>query len=77
MYFCLNLQFSKFTDHYYNQDGKLTGLMGGREVIYMANFCAFQFWQHTFKVHNGDMIYPFFILNICVLNRLDDMYFTS
>ncbi|XP_076888614.1 DExH-box ATP-dependent RNA helicase DExH8-like [Bidens hawaiensis] len=41
--------FSKFTDHYYNQDGKLTGLMGRREVIYMANFCAFQFWQHTFK----------------------------
>nr|XP_043621853.1 DExH-box ATP-dependent RNA helicase DExH8 [Erigeron canadensis] len=41
--------FSKFTDDYYNQDGKLTGLMGRKEVIFMANFCAFQFWQRTFQ----------------------------
>ncbi|KAD3068668.1 hypothetical protein R6Q59_017306 [Mikania micrantha] len=41
--------FSKFTDDYYNQDGKITGLMGRKEVIYMANFCAFQFWQRAFK----------------------------
>ncbi|CAH1434125.1 unnamed protein product [Lactuca virosa] len=41
--------FSKFTDDYYNQNGKITGLMGRKEVIYMANFCAFHFWQRTFK----------------------------
>ncbi|KAI3783173.1 hypothetical protein L2E82_13237 [Cichorium intybus] len=41
--------FSKFTDDYYSQNGKITGLMGRKEVIYMANFCAFQFWQRTFK----------------------------
>ncbi|KAJ0589881.1 putative RNA helicase transcription factor C3H family [Helianthus annuus] len=41
--------FSKFADDYYNQDGKLAGLMGRKEVIFMANFCAFQFWQRAFK----------------------------
>ncbi|KAI7747707.1 hypothetical protein M8C21_018382, partial [Ambrosia artemisiifolia] len=41
--------FSKFTDDYYIQDGKLTGLMGRKEVIFMANFCAFKFWQRFFK----------------------------
>ncbi|KAL7589515.1 hypothetical protein Lser_V15G41368 [Lactuca serriola] len=41
--------FSKFTDDYYNQNGKISGLMGRKEVIYMANFCAFHFWQRTFK----------------------------
>ncbi|KAI3693525.1 hypothetical protein L1987_76469 [Smallanthus sonchifolius] len=41
--------FSEFTDGYYNQDGKVTGSMGKKEVIFMANFCAFQFWQRTFQ----------------------------
>ncbi|KAL8207741.1 hypothetical protein R6Q57_007153 [Mikania cordata] len=41
--------YSEFTDGYYNQDGKVSCLMGRKEVIYMANFCAFQFWQHTFQ----------------------------
>ncbi|KAL4572119.1 hypothetical protein LXL04_018888 [Taraxacum kok-saghyz] len=41
--------FSKFTDDYYSQSGKISGLMGRKEVIYMANFCAFHFWQRTFK----------------------------
>ncbi|KAI3800938.1 hypothetical protein L1987_29038 [Smallanthus sonchifolius] len=41
--------FSKFTDDYYNQNGKLTGIMGRKEVIFMANFCAFQFWQRVFQ----------------------------
>ncbi|XP_071718956.1 DExH-box ATP-dependent RNA helicase DExH8-like [Rutidosis leptorrhynchoides] len=41
--------FTKFIDNYYNQDGKLAGLMGRKEVIFMANFCAFQFWQRTFQ----------------------------
>lgn len=41
--------FSKFTDDYYIQDGKLPGLMGRKEVILMANFCAFMFWQRTFQ----------------------------
>ncbi|KAI7751903.1 hypothetical protein M8C21_002630 [Ambrosia artemisiifolia] len=43
--------FSEFTDGYYSQHGKLTGLMGRKEVIFMANFCAFQFWQRTFQAN--------------------------
>nr|GEX41935.1 DExH-box ATP-dependent RNA helicase DExH8 [Tanacetum cinerariifolium]GEX55902.1 DExH-box ATP-dependent RNA helicase DExH8 [Tanacetum cinerariifolium] len=42
--------FSKFTDDYYNQEGKINGLMGRKEVTYIAILYAFQFWQRTFKV---------------------------
>ncbi|XP_024967059.1 DExH-box ATP-dependent RNA helicase DExH8 isoform X2 [Cynara cardunculus var. scolymus] len=41
--------FSKFINNYYNEDSKITGLMGRKEVIFMANFCAYQFWQRTFQ----------------------------
>ncbi|KAJ9547681.1 hypothetical protein OSB04_020224 [Centaurea solstitialis] len=41
--------FNKYTNNYYNEDSKISGLMGRKEVIFMANFCAYQFWQRTFQ----------------------------
>ncbi|KAL6505026.1 hypothetical protein OROGR_024843 [Orobanche gracilis] len=41
-------QSMEYTDSYYDGNSKNTGL-GKKEVLYMANFCAFQFWQHAFK----------------------------
>ncbi|KAL6564190.1 hypothetical protein OROMI_015640 [Orobanche minor] len=41
-------QFMEYTDSYYDGNSKNTGL-GKKEVLYMANFCAFQFWQRAFK----------------------------
>ncbi|CAA0832022.1 Zinc finger CCCH domain-containing protein 31 [Striga hermonthica] len=38
----------EYTDYYYNGASKITGL-GRKEVLYMANFCAFHFWQRTYK----------------------------
>jgi hypothetical protein len=40
-------QFAKYIDYYY---GDRTILPGRKEMEFMANFCAFQFWQHIFKV---------------------------
>ncbi|KAG8389490.1 hypothetical protein BUALT_Bualt02G0234800 [Buddleja alternifolia] len=41
-------QFMEFTDSYYRGNSKDTGL-GKKEMLYMANFCAFQLWQRCFK----------------------------
>ncbi|KAL8530954.1 hypothetical protein ACS0TY_007830 [Phlomoides rotata] len=41
-------QFMEYVDSYYCGNSKDTGL-GKKEVLYMANFCAFQFWQRAFK----------------------------
>ncbi|XP_071699588.1 DExH-box ATP-dependent RNA helicase DExH8-like [Rutidosis leptorrhynchoides] len=41
--------FTKFISDYYTQDGKLAGSICKKEVIFMANFCAFQFWQRAFQ----------------------------
>ncbi|KAG8389489.1 hypothetical protein BUALT_Bualt02G0234700 [Buddleja alternifolia] len=41
-------QFIEFTDSYYRGNSKDTGL-GKKEMFYVANFCAFQFWQRCFK----------------------------
>lgn len=41
-------QFLEHTDKFYSGD-KLTGL-GKKEVLYIANLCAFQFWQRVYKV---------------------------
>ncbi|GAU43768.1 hypothetical protein TSUD_36620, partial [Trifolium subterraneum] len=38
--------FAKYIDYYY---GDRTILAGRKEMEFMANFCAFQFWQHIFK----------------------------
>lgn len=39
----------EYTDSYYSGNSKNTGL-GRKEVLYMGNFCAFQFWQRALKV---------------------------
>ncbi|GFY98712.1 zinc finger (CCCH type) helicase family protein [Actinidia rufa] len=41
--------FGKYTDCYYSGDNKNTALIGRNEVLYMANLCAFQFWQCVYK----------------------------
>ncbi|KAL0459689.1 UNVERIFIED_CONTAM: DExH-box ATP-dependent RNA helicase DExH8 [Sesamum latifolium] len=41
-------QFMEYTDSYYSGNGKNNGL-GRKEVLYMGNFSAFQFWQRVFK----------------------------
>ncbi|WJX19938.1 RNA helicase [Trifolium repens] len=57
--------FAKYIDYYY---GDRTILPGRKEMEFMANFCAFQFWQHIFKdeyrlehlkqVLKSDDVYP-------------------
>ncbi|KAL3531465.1 hypothetical protein ACH5RR_010787 [Cinchona calisaya] len=39
----------EYSSNYYTGDSKSSGLTGKKEVLYMANFCAFQFWQLVFK----------------------------
>ncbi|KVI12507.1 Helicase, C-terminal [Cynara cardunculus var. scolymus] len=53
--------FSKFINNYYNEDSKITGLMGRKEVIFMANFCAYQFWQHESILHSVHRYRPTFL----------------
>lgn len=38
--------FAKYNDFYYSDR---TILAGQKEMEFMDNFCAFQFWQHIFK----------------------------
>ncbi|KAL0420033.1 UNVERIFIED_CONTAM: DExH-box ATP-dependent RNA helicase DExH8 [Sesamum radiatum] len=52
-------QFMEYTDSYYSGNGN-NGL-GRKEVLYMGNFSAFQFWQRVFK--DG-----------CRLERLENIY---
>ncbi|XP_015892017.2 DExH-box ATP-dependent RNA helicase DExH8 [Ziziphus jujuba] len=40
---------SEYTGHYFSGDNNDTGLNGRKEISYMANLCAFQFWQRVFK----------------------------
>ncbi|PIM99659.1 RNA helicase [Handroanthus impetiginosus] len=53
-------QFMEYTDKYYNGLSKATGL-GRKEVSYMGNFCAFQFWQRAFKDN-------------CLIERLNNIF---
>ncbi|XP_009799464.1 DExH-box ATP-dependent RNA helicase DExH8 isoform X1 [Nicotiana sylvestris] len=41
--------FMKYIDNFFSGDSKTTGLSGRKEVICMANSCAFHFWQRAFK----------------------------
>ncbi|PHU13325.1 Zinc finger CCCH domain-containing protein 31 [Capsicum chinense] len=41
--------FMKYIDDFFGGDSRTTGLSGRKEVICMANSCAFQFWQRAFK----------------------------
>ncbi|XP_010518482.1 PREDICTED: DExH-box ATP-dependent RNA helicase DExH8-like [Camelina sativa] len=40
-------RFLEYVDHYFGGSKTISG--GRREVVLMANFCAFQFWQRVFK----------------------------
>ncbi|XP_057509428.1 DExH-box ATP-dependent RNA helicase DExH8 [Actinidia eriantha] len=44
-----DILFGKYTDCYYSGDNKNNALVGRNEVLYMANLCAFQFWQCVYK----------------------------
>lgn len=44
-----DILFGKYTDNYYSRDNKNTVLNGRKEVVSMANLCAFQFWQRIYK----------------------------
>ncbi|CAA0377546.1 unnamed protein product [Arabidopsis thaliana] len=39
--------FLEYVDHYFGGSKTISG--GRREMVLMANFCAFQFWQRVFK----------------------------
>ncbi|KAK6940982.1 Helicase, C-terminal, partial [Dillenia turbinata] len=41
--------FAEYTDCYFSEDGKKPVLAGKRELLFMGNLCAFQFWQRVFK----------------------------
>lgn len=68
----------KYVDDFFSGDIRTTGLSGKKEVICMANSCAFEFWQRAFKVKPHDYrIFPLvlflyfarmqvFYLHICV-----------
>ncbi|KAL1542640.1 RNA helicase [Salvia divinorum] len=46
--FGLDNQFAEYANNYYSGNSKITRL-GRKEVSYMGNFCAFQFWQRLLK----------------------------
>ncbi|XP_042034646.1 DExH-box ATP-dependent RNA helicase DExH8-like isoform X1 [Salvia splendens] len=46
--FGLDNQFAEYANNYYSGNSKITRL-GRKEVSYMGNFCAFQFWQRMLK----------------------------
>ncbi|XP_057782307.1 DExH-box ATP-dependent RNA helicase DExH8 [Salvia miltiorrhiza] len=46
--FGLDNQFAEYADNYYSGNSKSSGL-GRKEVSYMGNFCAYQFWQCVLK----------------------------
>ncbi|KAM7277141.1 hypothetical protein ACFE04_019007 [Oxalis oulophora] len=41
--------FAEYVSCYFNAEGKNTVITGRKEVVLMANLCAFQFWQRVFK----------------------------
>ncbi|GFP85590.1 zinc finger CCCH domain-containing protein 31 [Phtheirospermum japonicum] len=42
-------QSMEYMDSYYDGNSKNNSGLGRKEVLYMANFCSFQFWQRAFK----------------------------
>ncbi|KAK4407009.1 DExH-box ATP-dependent RNA helicase DExH8 [Sesamum angolense] len=59
-------QFMEYTDSYYSGNGN-NGL-GRKEVLYMGNFSAFQFWQRVFK--DGCRLER--LENICKFDEMED-----
>lgn len=41
--------FTEYTDSYYTVDEENPSLTGRKEVVFLANLCAYQFWQRVFK----------------------------
>ncbi|XAR61337.1 RNA helicase [Bertholletia excelsa] len=41
--------FAEYTDCYYSGDNKDTAIVGKKEMIFMANLCAFQFWERFYR----------------------------
>ncbi|XP_008235089.1 PREDICTED: DExH-box ATP-dependent RNA helicase DExH8 [Prunus mume] len=41
--------FAEYADSYFCGDDGNTGLNGRKEMVFIANLCAFQFWQRVFK----------------------------
>lgn len=44
------LQFTEYVNCYYCADSDKIVLTGRKEVSFLGNLCAFQFWQRVFKV---------------------------
>ncbi|KAL3648028.1 hypothetical protein CASFOL_008996 [Castilleja foliolosa] len=42
-------QTTEYMDSYYDGNSTNNSGLGRKEVLYMANFCSFQFWQRAFK----------------------------
>lgn len=40
----------EYTDSYFAVNGEGPSLGGRKEVVFLANLCAYQFWQRVFKV---------------------------
>ncbi|KAF3436447.1 hypothetical protein FNV43_RR23539 [Rhamnella rubrinervis] len=40
---------TKYADWFFSGDNDDTGINGRKEILFMANLCAFQFWQRVFK----------------------------
>ncbi|XP_028085537.1 DExH-box ATP-dependent RNA helicase DExH8 [Camellia sinensis] len=47
--FAQDILYAEYTDCYYSGDDKSTALTGKKEMVFMANLCAFQFWQRVYK----------------------------
>ncbi|XP_074268382.1 DExH-box ATP-dependent RNA helicase DExH8-like [Silene latifolia] len=41
--------FMEYTDSYYTTEGENSPQMGKKELVFLANLCAYQFWQRVFK----------------------------
>ncbi|KAF5937318.1 hypothetical protein HYC85_024824 [Camellia sinensis] len=47
--FVQDILYAEYTDCYYSGDDKSTALTGRKEMVFVANLCAFQFWQRVYK----------------------------
>ncbi|KAF5937351.1 hypothetical protein HYC85_024857 [Camellia sinensis] len=47
--FVQDILYAEYTDCYYSGDEKSTALTGRMEMVFLANLCAFQFWQRVYK----------------------------
>lgn len=43
----------EYTESYYAVKGENQSVAGRKEEVCLANLCAYQFWQHVFKVKSA------------------------